>query len=107
MSHPPDFDEPSSESRLTGSAAGKESLQPHSLATLVEHRLRTVPLLRAAIENDPSFGVSVALPRHHERDHHGRNWDIAAFQTGFVHWPQGGADFRRIVDSLRKKFDLA
>jgi hypothetical protein len=85
----------------------KESLQRESLVTLVVGRLRTVPVLRAAIEQDPSFAVLVAQPRHHERDSHGRNWDIVAFQTGFVFWPQGGAEFRKIVDSLRKTFDMS
>ncbi len=97
---------PFSADRSTRAPGSKQSLEPESLATLVEDRLRTVPLLRAAIETDPSFAVRVGQPRHHERDGHGRNWDIVAFQTGFVYWPQGGAEFRRIVDSLRKTFDL-
>jgi hypothetical protein len=85
----------------------KESLQPQSLTLLVEGRLRAVPMLRAALDHDPSFTLRIGLPRPHERDSHGRTWDIVAFQTGFVHWPQGGAEFRTIVDGLRGTFDLA
>lgn len=85
----------------------KQSLQAPSLAMLVEQRLRTVPLLRRAIEEEPSFTLRIAVPRSHKRDTHGRNWDIVAFQTGFVHWPQSQLEFRAIVDELRAEYDLA
>lgn len=85
----------------------KQSLVASSLAVLVEERLRAVPLLRGAIEQDPSFALRVAAPRSHDRDAHGRNWDIVAFQTGFVHWPQGQLEFRAIVNQLRAEYDLA
>jgi|GEM_PF-3122090 hypothetical protein len=85
----------------------KESLQASSLAMLVEERLRTVPLLRGAIEQDPSFALRVAVPRSHDRDARGRNWDIVAFQTGFLHWPQSQLEFRAIVNQLRAEYDLA
>ena len=85
----------------------KQALQASSLATLVEHRLRTVPLLRSAIELDPSFTLRIGAPRSHDRDTHGRNWDIVAFQTAFVHWPQSQREFRVIVNELRAEYDLA
>jgi len=85
----------------------KQSLQGLSLAMLVEQRLRTVPLLRGAIEQDPSFTLRIAVPRPHKRDTHGRNWDIVAFETGFAHWPQSQLEFRAIVDELRAEYDLA
>ena len=85
----------------------KRSLQAPSLAMLVEQRLRSVPLLRGAIEQDPSFRLRIAVPRSHTRDTHGRNWDIVAFQTGFVHWPQSQLEFRAIVNELRAEYDLA
>jgi hypothetical protein len=84
----------------------KQSLQAQSLAMLVEQRLRGVPLLRGAIEQDPSFTLRVAAPRSHKRDTHGRNWDIVAFETGFAHWPQGHVEFRAIVNELRAEYDL-
>ena len=85
----------------------KQSLQGSSLATLVEQRLRTVPLLRTAIELDPAFTLRIGTPRFHDRDTHGRNWDIVAFQTGFMHWPQSHREFRAIVNELRAEYDLA
>ena len=88
-------------------ACAKKSLQAHSLAVLVEQRLRAVPLLRGAIEHDPSFMLRIGAPRSHQRDTHGRTWDIVAFQTGFVHWPQSQVEFRAIVNDLRAAYDLA
>ena len=88
-------------------ANAKESLQPQHLVMLAEGRLRAVPLLHAAIEQDASFTLRVSRPRPHGRDSHGRNWNIDAFQTGFLHWPQGHGDFRTIVDGLRDEYDLA
>ena len=85
----------------------KQTLQGSSLAILVEQRLREVPLLRGAIERDPSFTLRIGVPRSHGRDTHGRNWDIVAFQTGFVHWPQSQREFRAIVNELRAEYDLA
>jgi len=85
----------------------KASLQPQLLAGLVERRLRAVPVLHAAIEQDPSFALRIGTPRPHDRDSHGRNWNIDAFQTGFRHWPQGHDDFRAIVDGLRAEYDIA
>ena len=85
----------------------KQTLQGSSLAVLVEQRLREVPLLRGAIEGDPSFTLRIGVPRSHGRDTHGRNWDIVAFQTGFVHWPQSQREFRAIVNELRAEYDLA
>jgi hypothetical protein len=92
---------------LNATANPKESLQPQFLATLVERRLRAVPALHAAIEQDPSFTLRVGRPRLHARDSHGRNWNIDAFQTGFLHWPQSHGEFRAIVDGLRAEYDLA
>jgi hypothetical protein len=92
---------------LPANARLKESLQPQRLTMLAEGRLRAVPLLLAAIEQDPSFTLRVGRPRPHGRDNHGRNWNIDAFQTGFLHWPQGFGEFRRIVDGLRDEYDLA
>ena len=92
---------------LIAHAMPKQSLQPQFLAMLVERQLRAVPALHAAIDQDPSFTVRVGRPRRHDRDHHGRNWNIDAFQTGFLHWPQGYDEFRTIVDGLRAEYDLA
>jgi hypothetical protein len=87
-------------------ARQKQALQALSLAMLVEGRLREVPAMRSAIEQDPTFAVRIGQPRAHERDSRGRNWDIMAFQTGFLCWPQGATEFRAIVDSLREVYDL-
>ena len=92
---------------LPANANPKESLQPQVLVTLVEGQLRAVPVLHATIEQDPSFTLRVGRPRPHDRDSHGRNWNIDAFQTGFLHWPQGYDEFRTIVDGLRAEYDLA
>src|SRR4051794_1576641 len=59
---------------LPANAKPKESLQ--RLAILVEGQLRTVPVLHAAIDQDPSFTLRVGQPRRHDRDSHGRNWNI-------------------------------
>jgi hypothetical protein len=88
-------------------ACSKRPLQGGSLAMLVDQRLRMVPMLRDAIERDPAFPLRIAVPRSHKRDTHGRNWDIVAFQTGFMHWPQSQLEFRAIVDELRAEYDLA
>jgi hypothetical protein len=85
----------------------KQPLEGQSLASLVERQLRMVPMLHAAIAADPAFDLRVGRPAPHERDSHGRNWDIVAFQTGFLHWPQGHPEFRVIVDELRDAYDLA
>jgi hypothetical protein len=90
-----------------GMPRSKDSLGWQSIAALVERRLRAVPMLHAAIEQDPSFTLTVARARPHTRDSHGRNWDIVAFQTAFHHWPQGHIEFRAIVDELRAAYDLA
>ena len=74
---------------------------------IVERRLRAVPMLKAAIDQDPSFTLRIGQPRPHQRDSHGRNWDIVAFQTGFLHWPQSYVEFRVIVNDLRVVYDLA
>ncbi|MGA0611284.1 hypothetical protein [Caldimonas sp. KR1-144] len=92
---------------MTQPACAKQALQAQLLASLVEQRLRAVPMLRDAIAQDPSFTLRIAVPRLHERDVRGRNWDIVAFQTGFMHWPQGQAEFRAIVNDLRTTYDLA
>ena len=85
----------------------RQSLQGSSLAMRIEQRLRTGPPLGCAIERDPSFTLRIGVPRSHGRDTHGRNWDIVAFQTGFVHWPQSEREFRAIVNELRAEYDLA
>src|SRR2546423_3653104 len=90
-----------------GMPKSKESLGWQSIAALVERRLRAVPMLHAAIEQDPSFTLTIARARPHMRDSHGRNWDIVAFQTAFHHWPQSHIEFRAIVDELRAAYDLA
>jgi hypothetical protein len=64
-------------------------------------------VFHAAIDQNPSFTLRVGLPRAHDRDNHGRNWNIDAFQTGFLYWPQGYDEFRTIVDGLRAEYDLA
>lgn len=92
---------------LSAGAHRKESLQPQLLAMLVERGLRSVPVLHAAIEQDPLFTLQVGQPRPHDRDSHGRNWNIDAFRTSFRYWPQGHDEFRSIVDGLRAEYDLA
>jgi hypothetical protein len=97
----------SSATRAPATVKSKESLGWQSIAMMVERRLRAVPMLHAAIEQDPSFTLTIARARPHTRDTHGRNWDIVAFQTAFHHWPQGHVEFRAIVDELRAAYDLA
>jgi hypothetical protein len=84
----------------------KQTLRPAALSALVDQQLRSVPAIRAALEQDPSFAVLIGTARAHERDARGRNWNIDAFRTGFGHWPQCHHDFRLIVDGLRLRFDL-
>jgi hypothetical protein len=85
----------------------KDCLASHVLLGAIEQQLRLVPLLKVALDQDALFELTIAAPSPHERDHQGRNWDIAGFRSGFLHWPQCHEDFRRIVDKMRARYDLA
>jgi hypothetical protein len=80
---------------------------PLALRQEVEQSLRLVPMLRAALEYDATFELSIGSPHLHERDVRGRNWNIAGFRSGFVFWPQCQEEFRFIVDRLRERYDMA
>jgi hypothetical protein len=84
----------------------KESMNPDLLTVMVERRLRGVPVMHAAIEQDALFALRVGTPRRHDRDSHGRNWNIDGFESGFRHWPQCQTEFRVIVDHLRDQYDM-
>lgn len=84
----------------------REPAGPAQLSELVERGLRGIPVFRAALESDASFALMVPPPRRHDRDSHGRSWNIEAFRSSFVHWHQGQAEFRAIVDRLRDRYDL-
>jgi hypothetical protein len=84
----------------------KPQLPSQALRTEVEQRLRLVPILRVALEQDAAFEVCIGSPRLHARDGRGRNWNISGFRSGFVFWPQCQEEFRDIVDRLRERFDL-
>lgn len=73
---------------------------------LVHERLLILPMFRSAMTADPSFMIRIGAPRPHERDNSGRNWNIEAFETGFIHWPQCHTEFRFIVDRLRIEYDM-
>ncbi|MDZ5456815.1 hypothetical protein [Azohydromonas lata] len=85
----------------------KDCLASQALVGEIEQQLRLVPLLRTALEGNALFELTVAAPSFHERDHHGRNWDVAGFRSGFLYWPQCHDEFRRIVDRVRARYDLA
>jgi hypothetical protein len=85
----------------------KASLASQALLGEIEQQLRLVPLLKLVLEQDASFELTIAAPSLHERDHQGRNWDVAGFRTGFLHWPQCHEEFRHIVDAMRARYDLA
>lgn len=63
-------------------------------------------LLKPALEQDASLGLTIATPSLHDRDHRGRNGDVAGFRTGFLHGPQCHDEFRRSVDTMRARYDL-
>ena len=90
---------------LRANGKPKESLQPQRPWPRVG--CARCPCSLQPIEQDPSFTPRVGQPRPHGRDSHGRNWNIDAFQTGFLHWPQGYGEFRTNVDGLRDEYDLA
>lgn len=85
----------------------KACLVSQALRSEIEQQLRLVPLLKVALEQDGLFELTITNPSFHERDHQGRNWDVAGFRSGFRHWPQCHGDFRRIVDGMRARYDLA
>ncbi len=85
----------------------KPQLPAQALRTEVVQRLRLVPILRAALEQDAAFDLCVGSPWLHERDGRGRNWNISGFRSGFVFWPQCQEEFRVIVDRLRAHYDIS
>jgi hypothetical protein len=85
----------------------KPQMLPPALLNEVQQRLRLVPMLRAALEHDAAFELSIGSPHLHERDGRGRNWNITGFRSGFVFWPQCQEEFRLIVDRLRERYDMA
>jgi hypothetical protein len=84
----------------------KQRLDPEALMALVHDRLLALPMFQSAMQADPSFVIRIGVPRPHQRDSCGRNWNIEVFETGFAHWPQCHAEFRYIVDRLRNEYDL-
>lgn len=75
----------------------------HQLRAMVQVRLIAQPEVQRRISADPRSAPECGQPTHHERDAHGRNWDIKELQGG------AGIErtFRAIVDSLRDAYDLA
>lgn len=75
----------------------------HQLRAMVQVRLIAQPEVQRRISVDPRSAPECGLPSHHERDAHGRNWNIEQLEGG------AGLErtFRTIVDSLRDAYDLA
>lgn len=88
-------------------AAPKQALGAHLLATLVERRLQWLPAVRATLARDARCAPRPGLPRRHERDAAGRNWDLRGFACGPIDETDCPADFRTVVDRLRDEFDIA
>ena len=85
----------------------KQAVSADVLMTLVRQRLDCLPMFSVALAADPAFTIRVGAPRRHDRDAAGRNWNIDAFETGFLYWPQCQAEFRFIVDRLRASYDIS
>lgn len=95
------------EPTVRGLAAPKQALSAMLLATLVERRLRWLPVVRTAIARDLHCAPRPGLPCHHPRDSAGRNWDLRGFTCGAIDEAACPADFRIVVDRLRDEFDIA
>lgn len=93
-------------SRQSECAMTKQAVSADVLMTLVRQRLDGIPMFSAALAANPAFGIRVGAPRRHDRDGAGRNWNIEAFETDFLYWPQCHAEFRYIVDRLRAHYDI-
>ena len=87
--------------------ATKQALSAELLATLVERRLRWLPAVRTALALDACCSPRAGLPRHHERDAAGRNWDLPGFACGTIDETTCRDAFRTVVDRLRDEFDIA
>jgi len=88
-------------------AAPKQALGADLLATLVERRLQWLPAVRATVARDARCTPRPGLPRRHERDAAGRNWDLRGFDCGPIDETACAAAFRTVVDRLRDEFDIA
>ena len=87
-------------------AVTKQSLGAELLATLVQRRLQWLPAVRAALARDARCSPRPGLPRRHDRDAAGRNWDLRGFTCGPIDETACPADFRTVVDRLRDEFDI-
>lgn len=74
----------------------------HQLRAMVQVRLIAQPEVQRRITADPRSAPDCGPPSRHERDAHGRNWNIDELQGA------AGLErtFRAIVDSLRDAYDL-
>ena len=84
----------------------KQLVSADVLVTLVRQGLDGLPLFSAALTANPDFSIRVGTLRRHDRDVVGRTWNIEAFETDFLYWPQCQAEFRFIVDRLRASYDI-
>jgi hypothetical protein len=85
----------------------KEALSEEAISDVIEHRLRQLPQVRAELEGFPYTVIRVELPKRHERDDKGRNWDVASFECGSLACGSCDAGFREEVDRIRDLYDLA
>jgi hypothetical protein len=85
----------------------KEVLSAQSIAAILEHRLGSLPLIRAELVRRRYCVVRIELPRAHPRDELGRNWDVDSFACGDVDIGRCEAGFRAEVDQVRDRYDLA
>lgn len=88
-------------------AVAKQALGADLIATLVKRRLHWLPAVRAARARDSLCLPRPGLPRRHERDAAGRNWDLSGFACGTIDETACPEDFRTVVDRLRDEFDIA
>lgn len=81
----------------------KPTRSAQHLRAMVQVRLITQPEVQRRIAESPRGAPEAGPVLGHERDVHGRNWDIRELQRG------DGLErtFRAIVDGMREAFDLA
>lgn len=86
----------------------KEPLSAAVLKALVARRLHWLSAdQRTPAAAHPGTVPRIPVPTEHERDHAGRNWNMELLGSGAGHDVQVEADYRAVVERLRRQYDIA
>jgi hypothetical protein len=83
-------------------AMDKPTRSGERLRAMVQARLNAEPEVNCRVAESPRDAPVVGVPRAHERDLLGRNWNITELQNGIGLT----ATFRAIVDEIRFRYDI-